>query len=301
MNEFLPGKSRVIEVVVPGVTLRGNPLGDPEERKVPVFLPPSYDGKRQFPVIYLLAGFASTGASFLNYSFGRPTLPEMAEAMMRDGLMAETIIVMVDCMTGYGGSQYVDSPATGNYERYLLDELIPFIDTTLCTLSDRSHRAIAGKSSGGFGALRLAMRRPELFSGVACHSGDMGFELCYKPNFPVAARIIEGYDGDIRAFLAAYLGAPKKPQKEFPLLDLVAMSAAYSPDPEKEAPGNIRLPFDRRTCEPVEDVWQEWLLFDPVMMIEEARYQEALRSLKLLFLGRAPVYKTTSAWYKFFC
>ena len=282
--ELVPGQSRVIEVAPPGTTLRGNPLGDPAERRVPVFLPPSYDGRRAFPVIYLLAGFASTGRSFLNYSFGRPSVPEMAEAMMAEGSMAETIIVMPDCMTGYGGSQYVDSAATGRYESYLLDELIPFIDGTLCTLGDRPHRAVAGKSSGGFGALRLAMRRPELFSAVACHSGDMGFELCYKPNFPAAAKVLAGYDGDIRAFLAAYQSALKKPQREFPLLDIVAMSAAYSPDPEGDAPGNVRLPFNPRTCQTLEAVWQEWLGFDPVMMIEEERYQEALRSLELLFL-----------------
>ncbi|MCX6179182.1 MAG: alpha/beta hydrolase-fold protein [Chlorobiales bacterium] len=274
----------VIEVVVPGITLAGNPLDDPTERRVTVYLPPSYDEKKRFPVIYLLAGFASKGQSFLNYSFGRQSVPEMAESLIADGKMQESIIVMPDCMTRYGGSQYVDSAATGNYETYLVDEVVSCIDRTLCTLAERQHRAIAGKSSGGFGALRLAMKHPDLFAAVACHSGDMGFELCYKPNFPAAARILEQYQGSILDFLTSYEQALKKPQKEFALLDLIAMAAAYSPVKVKCSPDNINLPFNPYTCEPVDEVWQEWLTFDPVEMIDKQKYSDALRSLDFLFL-----------------
>ncbi|MEI7824218.1 MAG: alpha/beta hydrolase-fold protein [Chlorobiaceae bacterium] len=275
---------RILEVTVPGITLAGNPLDDPTERRIPVYLPPSYDGKKRFPVIYLLAGFASTGAAFMNYSFGRRSVPEMAESLIAQGKMQETIIVMPDCMTRYGGSQYVDSAATGNYESYLVDELVPCIDRTLRTLAAREHRAVAGKSSGGFGAIRLAMKHPDRFSAVACHSGDMGFELCYKPNFPAAAKILEQYRGSIASFLTAYENAEKKPQKEFALLDLIAMAAAYSPDPSKSAPENMRLPFNFHTCEPIDAIWRKWLTFDPVEMIEEEEYRDALRSMKLVFL-----------------
>ncbi|NTW69115.1 MAG: esterase family protein [Chlorobiaceae bacterium] len=284
MKSYVAGYPRVIEVTIPGTTLTGNPLGDPAERRIPVYLPPSYDEKKRFPVIYLLAGFASTGQSFLNYSFGRQTVPEMAESLITSRNMAECIIVMVDCMTRYGGSQYVNSAATGQYETYLVDEVVACIDRSLCTLAKREHRAVAGKSSGGFGALRLAMTHPETFSAAACHSGDMGFELCYKPNFPAAARVLEQYGGSIPDFLASYEGALKKPQREFALLDIVGMAAAYSPDASKQAPGNVRLPFNPHTCEPIEAVWQEWLSFDPVEMIDQKEYREALHSLSTLFL-----------------
>lgn len=275
---------RIIELDIPGITLAGNPLDDPSERRIPVYLPPSYDGKKRFPVIYLLAGFASTGASFMNFSFGRQSVPEMAATLVAEGKMKETIMVMPDCMTRYGGSQYVDSAATGNYETYLVDELVPCIDRTLCTLAAREHRALAGKSSGGFGALRLAMKHPDQFAAIACHSGDMCFELCYKPNFPAAAKILEHYQGSIANFLGAYENALKKPQKEFALLDLIAMAAAYSPDSGKVAPENMRLPFNPYTCEPISEIWNEWLSFDPVEMIEHEEYRDALRSLDLLFL-----------------
>lgn len=274
----------LVRLRVPGKTLRGNPLGDPTERMTPVLLPPSYDGRKRFPVIYLLAGFASSGPSFTNYSFMAPSVPDTAMRLMREGAMKESIIVMPDCMTRYGGSQYVDSAATGPYESYLVEEVVGWIDRNLRTLPEARCRAIAGKSSGGFGALRLAMRHPEAFSAVACHSGDMAFDLSYRPNLAVAARILERYDGNIPAFYDRYFGSPKPPSGEFPLLDILAMSAAYSPDPSKPAPENMRLPFDPKTAELDEEVWSEWLRFDPVRMVEEERHRLALRRLRLLFL-----------------
>lgn len=278
------GHARVLFTTVPGTTLEGNPLNDPAVRQVPVYLPPSYDGSRRFPVIYLLSGFASTGRSFMNYSFGRPTVPEAVESMIQKGAMQETILVMADCMTRYGGSQYLDSPATGNYETWLTRELVPFIDRTFSTLDTREHRAVAGKSSGGFGALRLGMRHPGLFSAVACHSGDMGFELAYQPNFPVAARILEKYRGSLTLFFETWESLDKKPRGDFALLDIMAMSAAYSPLPSKPAPENMALPFVPHTCELIPEVWQEWLQFDPLVMIGNPEYRDALDSLTLLYL-----------------
>jgi enterochelin esterase family protein len=278
-------RPEVVFEAVPGSTLQGNPLGDPALRHVPVYLPPSYHASdtKRFPVIWLLAGFASTGMSFLNFGFGRQTVPEMLDSLIRRGEMPETIVVMPDCMTRYGGSQYADSAATGPYESYLTGELIPHIDRQFRTLPSARHRAVAGKSSGGFGSLRLGMRHPELFSAVGCHSGDMDFELCYRPNFPVAAQILEKYDGSIETFFTRWESLDKKPRGEFALLDMMAMAACYSPDPSKPAPGNMQLPFEPRTCQLVPEVWERWKRFDPLTMLEESKYQDALGSLRQLF------------------
>jgi len=198
--------------------------------------------------------------------------------------MEESIIVMPDCMTRYGGSQYVDSAGTGNYESYITEEIVPCVDAALCTLPERPHRAIAGKSSGGFGALRLAMLRPDLFGAAASHSGDMAFDLCYRPNFAAAARILEKHNGSLTEFFARYETTLKPPSGEFPLLDMLAMSSAYSPDPFRLPPENIRLPFNPLTCETDKGVWNQWLSFDPVEMVEKEEFREALRSLSLLFV-----------------
>ncbi len=270
--------------VVPGRTLKPNPLGDPSERTVPVFLPPSYDGKKRFPVIYLLSGFASTGASFLNYRFGRKNVPQQMEELMRLGKMEEVILVMPDCMTRYGGSQYVDSLATGAYETYLTVELLHFIDSTFRTLPEKEHRAIAGKSSGGFGALRLSMKHPDKFHATACHSGDMHFELSYRSSFPAAAKVLEKYRGSLGDFLHTWEKADKKPGSDFPLIDIMAMAACYSPDPAQAPPENMLLPFDPYNCDIIDEVWEKWLAFDPLLMLENPSCAHSLNNLGLLYL-----------------
>ena len=99
-------------------------------------------------------------------------------------------------LDGYGGSQFVDSPGTGRYHSYLCDEVVPWVDARYRTIADRGHRAITGKSSGGFGAMITPMLRPDLFGALATHAGDALYELCYIPEFPKAVRLRE-YDGDI--------------------------------------------------------------------------------------------------------
>ncbi|HHE32040.1 MAG TPA: esterase [Chlorobaculum parvum] len=284
MNHPEAKRPTVVFEPIESSMLKSNPLGDPSLRYVPVYLPPSYDGVKRFPVIYLLSGFASTGLSFMNYGFGRRTVPEMVDKLIREGSMPETIVVMPDCMTRYGGSQYVDSAATGAYETYLIGELLDQIDRKFNTLPEARHRAVVGKSSGGFGALRLGMRHPDRFSAVACHSGDMDFELCYRPNFPSAARLLERYDGSIEAFFQRWESLDKKLKGEFTLLDIMAMAACYDPDPSKPAPSNMHLPFEPRTCQLIPERWERWKSFDPLTMLDEPRYQDTLGSLRLLYL-----------------
>src|SRR5205814_62969 len=86
--------------------LAGNPLGDPAAREVAVYLPPSYDGTRRFPTVTFLAGFTGSGPQLLNRAPFVPSLPERWDAAILSGRAAEAIVVMPDCFTRYGGSQY---------------------------------------------------------------------------------------------------------------------------------------------------------------------------------------------------
>ncbi len=262
--------------------LKKNPLGDPYLRTFPVYLPPSYQTNRSFPVIYLLAGFASTGLSYLNYKFGRPTLPQQIDHLIETGQMPETIVVMPDCMTRFGGSQYLNSDAFGHYEDYLISELMPWIDNSYNTMPDK--RIVAGKSSGGFGALNLAMNHPGVFNALACHSGDMNFELCYAPDFPQVSRVLESYNYSVSEFYTAYDKALKKPNHAFGVINIVGMSAAYSPDSSKSFPENTALPFELRTCRRKDDIWQKWLSKDPLVQVETPQKQDALRQLDAIFI-----------------
>ena len=162
--------------------LRDNPLGDPAAREIIVILPPSYEtaAARRYPVIMLLAGYSSTGAQLmLNRAPWQEPLAQRLEANMRSGALPEAIFIAPDCFTRYGGAQYLDSPALGRYQSYLADEIIPFIDARFRTLPRREARAVVGKSSGGYGALMMAMLRPDVAAVIASHAGDGAFELSY--------------------------------------------------------------------------------------------------------------------------
>ena len=122
--------------------LEGNPLGDPHVRDVNVYLPPEYvDASRRFPVVYCLTGFTGSGAMYMNVEAWTPSLPERLESLRDRGLVEPMILVMPDCFTRLGGSQYINSTATGRYEDHLIDEIVPDVDSAFRTLPDAAHRA----------------------------------------------------------------------------------------------------------------------------------------------------------------
>lgn len=258
--------------------LKDNPLKDPHVREVPVYLPPDYDAsKKRYPVIYLLTGFTGRGITLLNRSAFGEAMDQRLDRLIANKAIRPAIVVMPDCFTRYGGSQYLDSVATGRYETHIIKELIPFIDGKYRTHTEPSQRAVVGKSSGGYGAIVLAMRHSDVFGVVACHSGDMAFEYCYLPDFPAAMIELEKHKG-IQQYLDSFYKKPKKSREDLLTLNVIAMAACYSPNP-KTKPHLFDLPFDAKTCELREDVWQRWLAWDPLRMIE--RHKADLRRLKI--------------------
>src|SRR3954462_13975504 len=110
--------------------LAGNALGDPSRRQIPVYLPLSYANEpaQRYPVVYLLHGFTGNSMMWLNVnSFYTPTVPERFERLINEKRSGEMILVLGDGYCDRGGNQYVNSPATGNYEDYLIEDLIPYI------------------------------------------------------------------------------------------------------------------------------------------------------------------------------
>jgi len=193
--------------------------------------------------------------------------------------MGEVIVVAPDCFTRWGGAQYLDSPAIGNYETHVVREVVPAIDARFRTVAARDGRAIGGKSSGGFGALVLAMRHPDLFAAVASHAGDMYFELAALPDLPVAARTLRRHGG-VAGFLGHFEAKEKKDGADFTTMLVLAQAGAYSPDPGRA--GGVALPFDLDTGEIDWTVWRRWKAWDPVEMV--ATHTEALRGMKLIFV-----------------
>jgi enterochelin esterase family protein len=263
--------------------LASNALADPAARRIAIWLPPSYAraSDRRYPVIYWLAGYASTGEMLFQGGPWQPGLGDRLDRMVAERRMGEAIVVAPDGFTRWGGGQYLDSPIGGGFETHLVRELIPEIDRRFRTRAGHEGRGIGGKSSGGFGALVLAMRHPELFSAVASHAGDMYFELCMLPELPVAARTLRRHGG-IPGFIAHFEAAAVKRSDDFTTMMVLAMAAAYSPDAAR--PGGVALPFDLDTGEIDQSVWRRWKAWDPVEMVAAPAHAEALRRMKLVFL-----------------
>lgn len=273
-------KGRIAVESFQSTVLRHNPLGDPATRELYLYLPPGYDSQpqRRFPVVYCLTGFTGRGQMLLNTQPFTPALSERLDALIECGTVAEMIVVMPDCFTRLGGSQYINSTATGRYEDYLIEEIVPFVDARFRTRAEAGARAVMGKSSGGYGALVHAMRHSDVFGIAASHSGDAYFEYCYTPDFIKYVRNIGA--SDPMAFVEKFWREERKDKDDVTLLNVLAMSACYSPDASR--PLGLHLPFDTTTGELVPEVWARWLEHDPVRMVE--RYKEELRSLRLLYL-----------------
>jgi S-formylglutathione hydrolase FrmB len=244
-------------------------------------VPPGYDDQpdRRYPSVYVLIGYGGHVTMWYNRTPFRQPFPETADQLFAAGAAPHAIVVYVDAWTSYGGSQFVDSPGTGRYHSYLCDEVVPWVDGRYRTLAGAAHRAIAGKSSGGFGAMITPMLRPDLFGALATHAGDSLYELCYLPDFGVCVRELRSYDGDIwrwwRDFTARIAFTKKADQM---LLGVLGIAACFSADSD----GTPELPFDSRTAVLREEVWQRWLDWDPVRMVP--RHAAALRSLRGIWI-----------------
>ena len=266
--------------VFSSAALLGNPLGDPAERPVWVYLPPGYGGSGQrYPAVYVLQGYLGDVTMWGNRSAYQQPFPEAIDGLFARGEAPPAIVVFVDAWTAYGGSQFVDSPGTGRYHTYLCDEVVPWVDARYRTMPEAAHRAVTGKSSGGFGAMITAMLRPDLFGALATHSGDALYEYCYLPALAAAARGLRGYDGDIHQWWEAFRSRPAFTRGEdHDLLMTLGVSACFSARDD----GTPELPFDPRTGVLRPGVWQRWLDWDPVRMVP--RYADALRGMRAIWI-----------------
>lgn len=281
---------RFEESIFASELLKGNPLGDPYQRPLWVYLPPNYanEPERRYPTIYMIQGFTGQLDMWRNRAPLRKNFPELADELFARGEAPPCILVWVDCWTSLGGSQFLDSPATGRYHSYLCDEIVPWVDAHYRTQAQREHRGIAGKSSGGYGAMITPMLRPDLWGGLATHAGDALFETCYLPEFREAARLLrDRYAGSYEKFWQDFHSRPAfgKSGDEV-LTNQWAMAACYSADEN----GTVHLPFDTTTGALRTDVWERWLAWDPVRMVPA--HAEGLLSMTAIYIdaGRRDQY-----------
>jgi hypothetical protein len=281
---------RLDRTVITSTLLRDNPLGDPAERPLWVYLPPGYDDDPaiRYPAVYVLQGYNGHVTMWANRSAFRQPFVETADALFASGQAPGCIVVYVDAWTSYGGSQFVDSPGTGAYHSYLCDEVVPWVDARYRTLADRESRAVSGKSSGGFGAMITAMLRPDLFGALATHAGDALYELCYLPEFARAVRLLRDYDHDIMRWWDDFRSRTAFTREaDSTLLLVLGCTACFSARDD----GTPELAFDPRSGALRPSVWQRWLDRDPVRMVP--RHADAVRSLRAVWIDAG----TRDEWF----
>ena len=252
-------EGQLVDIVVHSPALEGNLLGDSADRGVTVYLPPGYDNPGQrYPVLYLLHGYTATnqmwrGTQYISGLF----IGRIADDLIAEGQMQPMILVMPDAENTYWGSWYANSSVTGNWEDFIVRDLVAYIDDAYRTLPQPASRGIAGHSMGGHGAMKLAIKHPEVYSVVYAMSAAA---------IAMDVFITGAQDNIIKAQTWDAFGS-----KDFDnwLVKInIASAAAFSPNPDS-APFMADFPYKETDGEVsvIETVWQQWLAHDPVTLL----------------------------------
>ncbi len=229
------------------------------------------------PVVYVLAPWLSAGRAFLHWKPFRENFPERLDRLWSESAIPKCIAVFPDLFTTFGGSQYINSSYFGPHADFITDELVPEVDRMFGL---KSKRYIMGRSSGGFGAMRMAMDKPGTFAGIACHSGDMGFEQMVRGDLTTLARGLDRYKGNIHDFIKYSRQTEKLSGLDTHLLMLLGTCGFYSPNPKSK--WGYDLPVDLHTAQIDTGVWRQWLDHDPVNRIEGT--QKNVEALEKFYL-----------------
>ncbi|MGH7060337.1 MAG: alpha/beta hydrolase [Stellaceae bacterium] len=278
MRRFFGPMGSVGRIIVESRALAGNLLGDPTARAVDIYVPAGHDG-RGLSLLVDLVGFTGSGLSHTNWTGFRENLPERLDRLIGEGHMPPVVVAFPDCFTRLGGNQYINSAAIGAWEDFLLNDMLPAIEQRF-GCGGNGRRGVFGKSSGGYGAITHALRHADVWAAAACHSGDMGFEICYLPDMPAVLRALAGSENSIERWWRQLEAAKKHSDGAGKVINALAMAASYDPDPSQFL--GLRLPVTFDTCEVIEERWANWLRHDPVVAVETQA--DNLRQLKALYI-----------------
>jgi S-formylglutathione hydrolase len=250
------GTGTVSHITVHGKALEGNLEGDSPDREVTVYLPPSYAGDeaRRYPVVYLLHGYGGRDDTF---TARLASLPESEDRLAATQGFSELIVVTPNAFSLHKGSMYSNSLTTGDWERFIADDLVAYIDSHYRTLANRMSRGLAGHSMGGYGAVRIGMKRPEVFSSLYIMSACcLTANRNPRPEAMAAAEAIKTRAQAEEAARGAGLGPSAT----------LASAAAWSPNPNNP-PLYLDLPVKDGKVRP--DIVAKWAANAPVEMIDQ--------------------------------
>jgi S-formylglutathione hydrolase FrmB len=270
-------EGKVVRATVHSVALERNVTGESADRRVSVYLPPSYESStKRYPVIYLLHGIGDTDETWTSpWVKGAPwqSVPDVLNRGIAEKRFGEMIVVMPDARTNWGGSFYTNSTATGNWEDFIAKDLVSYIDSKYRTLARPEGRGIAGHSMGGYGAIKLGMKHPEVYSVVyGMNAAVLGWGQDLSSDNPAFEYILRKQPKTIDEAV----------QGGFYALGIIVVAQAFSPNPSR--PGTFSdLPFERvngklQKSEPAYTLWTENM---PLYMVEKyAANLKKLRGLK---------------------
>ena len=282
-HNFNPVRGRIEYIEIKSSVLKNNVLGDPTTRVVAVYLPENYDSSaEEYPLLVDIVGFTGSGLGHSGWKAFGESVPQRVDRLIAEGKMGPVIVALPDCFTSLGGNQYINSSVIGNWADFLTKELIESIESRYRVKKGASHRGIFGKSSGGYGAVVHGMLYSDTWGAIACHSGDMAFDLCYRGDMPGIMMSLAAYDDGISGFMKKLESGEKVSGSDMHILMILAMAATYDPDPDQ--PYGIRMPVTENTCQIIEDRWQNWLAWDPVQMINREDVQSNLSRLNGFYI-----------------
>jgi enterochelin esterase-like enzyme len=250
------GSGTVERIMVHGKALEGNLEGDSPDRDATVYLPPGYaaDQSRRFPVVYLLHGYGGREDTFTSRL---ASLQESGDRLAIAQGFSSAIVVTPSAFTLHKGSMYSNSPTTGDWERFVAEDLVAYMDGHYRTLPSRLSRGLAGHSMGGYGALRIGMKRPDVFGALYIMSA-----CCLSANRnpqPDSMKAVEAIKTREQAEEAAR--APG-----FGPSTTLASAAAWSPNP-KNPPLYLDLPVKDGKVRP--EIVAKWVANSPLEMLEQ--------------------------------
>jgi enterochelin esterase-like enzyme len=268
-----PPAGSLERIRVPGPSLEGNLSGDDATREVFVYLPPSYarDTQRRYPVVVFLHGYTATAEAYVR----NLDLPQAADRAIAAGAR-EMIVVLPDSFTAYSGSMYSSSVTTGDWESYIADDLVDYIDGHYRTLAQRESRGLSGHSMGGYGTARIGMKRPDVFGALYAMSSCC---LLIDP--------ARGGDVVMRAARERAAAAPPSEAQPRGRPDpaagfanaLSAQAAAWAPNPDNP-PEYFDLPFKNGELD--RQVAAKWLANSPLLMVDQ--YVPSLKRYRAIAL-----------------
>lgn len=271
--------SKLEEKTFHSPALADNLFGDPADREVLVYTPPGYDpnGSTTYPVVYLLHGMPFGDSSFVDpklwaIMYEKPDFPKQGFRLWMDSLIEAKVIqpmliAMPDAKTAYGFCFYTNSILQGNYEDFIAEDLVNFMDSHYKTIANRNGRVVIGHSQGGYGAIRMGLMRSETFSVVAAHVGFLWFEGTLAGNPYLIAENPGGFNGP----------APEK----FLTTVTYGAAAAWSPN-LNNPPWFVDLPVEYPSGATIPEVFARWLQHDPYTLLET--HADHLRSLKGIYV-----------------